>query len=107
MGDDHGWMYSGWDKEGNYTDEWIDKTKSFLDCAFSLSKIVQCSCSRCHNTRCLEDTTTISIHFCNNGFMPGYKVWKFHGESGTKVIAEEEHYYDVGVDRMDMMLEAI
>jgi hypothetical protein len=39
--------------------------------------------------------------------MPGYKVWKFHGESGTKVIAEEEHYYDAGVDRMDMMLEAI
>jgi hypothetical protein len=27
-------MYNDWDKEGNYTDEWMDKTRSFLDCAF-------------------------------------------------------------------------
>jgi hypothetical protein len=24
-------MYSGWNKEGNYTDEWMDKTTAFLD----------------------------------------------------------------------------
>jgi ferredoxin-like protein FixX len=27
-------MYNDWDKEGNYTYEWMDKTRSFLDCAF-------------------------------------------------------------------------
>jgi hypothetical protein len=32
---------------------------------------------------------------------------KFHGESGTRVIAEEELDYDAGVDRMDEMLEAM
>jgi nitrogenase molybdenum-iron protein alpha/beta subunit len=39
--------------------------------------------------------------------MPGYKMWKFHGESCTRVIAEEEQDYDVRVDRMDEMLEGI
>jgi hypothetical protein len=38
----------------------------------------------------------------------GYEVWTFHGESGTRVIVENEHDCDVGdVDRMDEMLEAI
>jgi hypothetical protein len=107
MGEDRNWMYSGWDKEGNSIDEWMDKTTSFLDRAFSLSKIVWCLCISCQNMRCLEDKTTISIHLCMNGFMPGYEVWKFHDESGTRVIAEDEHDYDAGVDRMDEMLGAI
>jgi hypothetical protein len=107
LGEDRSWMYSGWNKVGNYTDEWMDKTTAFLDHVFSLSKIVRCPCSICQNTRCLEDKTTIAIHLCKNGFVPGYEVWKFHGESGTRVIAEDEHDYDAGVDRMDEMLEAI
>jgi hypothetical protein len=45
---------------------------------------------------------------CKNGFVPGYEVWIFHDESGTRVIAEDEHDCDVGdVDRMDEMLKAI
>jgi hypothetical protein len=67
-------MYSGWDKDENYTDGWMDKTTTFLDGAFLLSKIVRCPCSRCQNTRCLEDKTNIVIHLCKNGFMPGYEV---------------------------------
>jgi hypothetical protein len=40
--------------------------------------------------------------------MLGYEMWIFHGESGTRVIAEDEHDYDVGdIDRMDEMLRAI
>jgi hypothetical protein len=85
----------------------MDKTTTFLDRVFLLSKIVRCPCSICQNTRCLEDKTTIAIHLCKNGFVPGYEVWKFHGESGTRVIAEDEHDYDAGVDRMNEMLEAI
>jgi hypothetical protein len=34
-------------------------------------------------------------------------VWKFHDKSGTRVITEDEHDCDVGVHRMDDMLEAI
>jgi hypothetical protein len=56
----------------------------------------------------LEDKTTIAIHLCKNDFMLGYEVWKFHGESGTRVVAEDEHDCDTGdIDRMDEMLEAI
>jgi hypothetical protein len=55
----------------------------------------------------LEEKTIVAIHLCNNGFVPGYEVWKFHGESGTRVIAEDEHDYDAGVDMIDEMLEAI
>jgi hypothetical protein len=58
--------------------------------------------------RCLEDKTTIAIHLCKNGFMPGYEVWKFHGELGTRVIAEDEHDCDAeDIDRMEEMLKAI
>jgi hypothetical protein len=38
----------------------------------------------------------------------GYEVWTFHDESGSRVIAEDEHDCDMGdIDRMDEMLEAI
>jgi hypothetical protein len=40
--------------------------------------------------------------------MLGYVVWTFHGESGTRVIAKDEHDCDVrDIDRMGEMLEAI
>jgi hypothetical protein len=100
-------MYSGSEKEGNYIDEWMGKTTTFLDCAFLLSKIVWWPSSRCQNTRCLEENTTIGIHLCNNGFVPDYEVWNFHSESGTRVIVEDEQDCDAGVDRMDEMPEAI
>jgi hypothetical protein len=107
MDEDRSWMYSGWDNEGNYIDEWMEKTTNFFDRAFSLPNIVRCLCSRCQNMRWLEDKTTITIHLCKNGFMSDCEVWKFHGETGTKVITEDEQYYDAGVDRMSEMLEAI
>jgi hypothetical protein len=40
--------------------------------------------------------------------VPDYEVRTFHGESGTRVVAEDEHDCDVGdVYMMDEMLEAI
>jgi hypothetical protein len=56
----------------------------------------------------LEEKRTIAILLCKNGFVLGYEVWTFHGESGTRVVAEDEHDCDVGnIDRMDEMFEAI
>jgi hypothetical protein len=101
-------MYSSWDKGGDYTDEWMDNATTFLDRAFSQTQIVRCPCSRCQNSRCLVDKRAIVIHLCKNGFVPGYEVWIFHDESGTRVIVEDEHDCGMGdVDRMDEMLEAI
>jgi hypothetical protein len=86
----------------------MDKATISLDRAFSRSKIVWCLYSRCQNSRCLEDKRTIVIHLYKNGFIPGYEVWTFHDELGTRVIAEDKHDCDVGdVDRMDEILEAI
>jgi hypothetical protein len=108
MAEDHSWMYSGWDKRRNYTNEWIDKATTVLDRAFSRSKIVRCPCRRCQNSRCLGDKRTIAIRLYKNGFIPGYDVWTFHGKSSSRVVAEDEHDCDVGdVNRMDEMLEAI
>ena len=39
MGEDRSWMYNGWDKSGAHSDKWVTKTMTFLDRAFSLSKI--------------------------------------------------------------------
>jgi hypothetical protein len=59
-------------------------------------------------SRCLEDKTIIIIHLWKNGFVPGYEVWIFHGESGTRVVVEDEHDCDVGnINRMDEMLKAV
>jgi hypothetical protein len=108
MAEDCSWMYTGWDKGRNYTDEWMDMTTTFLDHAFSRTQIVRCPCSRCQNLRRLEDKRTIAIHLCENGFVLGYEVWSFHGESGTRVVAEDQYDCDVGDDdRMDEMLEDI
>jgi hypothetical protein len=69
---------------------------------------VRCPCSRCQNSKCLEGKSTIAIHLCKNGFVPGYEVWTFHGKSGTRVIAEDEPDCNVGnINRTDEMLEAI
>jgi ferredoxin-like protein FixX len=108
MAEDRSWIYSGWDKGGNYTDEWMDKATTFLDRAFSRTQIVRCPCRRCQNSKCLKDKRTIAIHLCKNGFVLGYEVWTFHSESSTGVVAEDEHDCDVGdIDWMDEMLEAI
>jgi hypothetical protein len=108
MIEDRSWMYSDWNKRGSYADEWIDKTTAFLDHAFSQTRIVRRPCSVCQNLRCLEDKKIIAIHLCKNGFVSRYEVWTFHGESGTRVVAEDKHDCDIGnVDRMDEMLEAI
>jgi hypothetical protein len=38
----------------------------------------------------------------------GYEVWTFHGESGIRVVAEDEHDCDMGgIDRMNEILKAI
>ena len=91
MGEDHSWMYNGWDKSGAHLDEWVTKTMTFLGRAFSLSKInkVWCPCSKCQNMRCF-DKNKVALDLCRNGFVPHYEVWVHHDESVTQAIEEEE-----------------
>jgi hypothetical protein len=32
----YGWLYGGWKKSGAHTTEWRNRTKEFIDCAFSV-----------------------------------------------------------------------
>jgi hypothetical protein len=81
MSEDRGWMYSGRKKGGGHTNEWVNKTKKFVNRAFSLvnNRGVKCPCSKCKNSVC-EDRRTLSLHLYMIGFMPGYEVWVHHGE---------------------------
>jgi hypothetical protein len=90
MGEDHSWMYNGWDMGGNYTDEWMEKATIFWTVlSRTWTEIVRCPCIKCQNSKCLEDKRTIVLHLCMNGFVPCYEVWTFYDESGTRVVAED------------------
>jgi hypothetical protein len=106
----HGWMYSGWKKSGAHTTKLMNKTRDFIDRAFSgrLDEGVKCPCSSCINDLC-EDKRTLTIHLCKFGFMPGYDVWMHHGETihqKTTYVVEDEDDRS-GDDRMYKMLDAI
>jgi hypothetical protein len=106
----HGWIYSGWKKSGAHTSEWMNKTREFIDHAFSgrLDESVKCPCSRCRNALC-EDKRTLIIHLCKFGFMRGYDLWMYHGETIHQRIASvaEDEDDRSGDDRMDEMLDVI
>jgi hypothetical protein len=46
MDEDREWLDNGWSRNGRHSDEWVAKTKDFIDCAFSLSltNTVRCPC---------------------------------------------------------------
>jgi hypothetical protein len=77
--------------QGAHLDEWVIKTMTFVDCAFSLSMInkVWCPCSRCQNMKCLY-MIIVFMHLYQHGFMSHYELWRFLGESATQTIEEEE-----------------
>jgi hypothetical protein len=108
MDEDHWWMYGGWKKGGGHTKEWINKTKEFIDYAFSLpnNRGMKCPCSKCRNSVC-EDKRTLSLHLCKVSFMPAYEVWVHHNElvrQAALVVEDDDSTRD---DRMDEMLDAI
>ena len=51
--DDRVWIYTGWNRRGDVTSDWIEKTEAFLNQAFSKlkgGKNTWCPYSRCGNT---------------------------------------------------------
>jgi hypothetical protein len=80
MGDDHRWMYDGWNKSGVHSKEWWDKTKDFIERAFPLlsTSKIRSTCYKCENVRCFEKLI-VTKHLCQNGFVPNYETWVFHG----------------------------
>jgi hypothetical protein len=108
MGDDRRWMCDGWKRNGEHTDEWLDKTSDFIKRVFSLvtTKKIRCPCVKCQNVRCFYKVI-LTKHLVKNGFTRDYETWVFHSEKYTAVAAEESANDWAGANRMDEMLEAI
>jgi hypothetical protein len=75
MTEDSVWMYSGWSRNGHYSDEWVAKTIDFVDRAFSLSLTGTVRCPfRWHKNIIFLNKERFSIDLCQFGFMPRYEV---------------------------------
>jgi hypothetical protein len=100
-------MYGDWKKGGAHMREGINKTREFIDRAFSLPNNhgVKCPCSRCRNVVC-EDKRMLTLHLCKVGFMLGYEVCMHHGESvhQTASVAVEEDIGGVMIGWMRCLL---
>jgi hypothetical protein len=109
MIEDRAWMYNGWSRNGRrHYDEWVAKTKDFMDHAFSLSlsSTVRCPCRR-HENNIFLNKERVSLDLCHFGFMPGHEVWEHHGEVVLKPNVEEKENNDwVGGDAMHKMLDS-
>ncbi|WVZ51578.1 hypothetical protein U9M48_002711 [Paspalum notatum var. saurae] len=108
MGDDHRWMYDGWDKSGGkaHSAEWRSKTQAFTDHAFSLTthNRVRCPCNK-HNNGHFRNKEELAKDLVNFGFTPEYETWNFHREKETRVQTEGEADDDSAGVEMDEMLE--
>jgi hypothetical protein len=75
MSDDPRWMYDAWKKSGVYTDEWWDKTKDFIECAFALASTekIRCQGVKCQSTRYF-DNVTLTKYLVQNEFISNYET---------------------------------
>jgi hypothetical protein len=72
MAKDHAWMYNGWSRNGRHSDDWIAKTKDFMDHVFSLSltSTFRCPCRR-HENSIFLNKERVSLDLCQFGFTRG------------------------------------
>ena len=106
--DDREWMYIGWSRRGDQSDEWIEKTDAFLDRAFAKARgayTTWCPCSSCANRR-RQTKEFIGKHLYKNGFMVDYTRWTYHGEADRirdEVMRQHIQDYDADVGVGDML----
>jgi hypothetical protein len=109
MTEDRAWMYNCWSRNGRHSDEWVAKTKDFVDHVFSLSLTgtVKCPCRR-HENSIYLNKERVSLDLYQFGFMPEYEVWEHHGEVVPNQNVEEEENNDwAGDDAMHEMLDSL
>ena len=101
------WVYDGFKSQGDYTEEWAEKAKQFVDRAFDIPTkppVVWCPCSKCENRK-TQNKDTMSLHLIKSGFKRSYKVWTYHGEKAKKRARknmrqiQQRGEYDTGFDR--------
>jgi hypothetical protein len=102
-------MYTGHLSRGQVTDEWINKTKSFLERVFGeaakgASRIFY-PCSKCANRK-RQTKKVMGEHLCLNGFTAGYTQWVFHGEADRmreEVVRQRVEDYDADAGVAEML----
>jgi hypothetical protein len=95
IAEDRACMYNGWTRNGHHSDDWVPKTKYFVDDVFSLSLTgtVRCPCRRDENSIFLNKER-VSLNLCQFGFMLRYEVWEHHGEVVPNLNVEDEENND-------------
>jgi hypothetical protein len=108
MADDRAWMYNGWSRNRRHSDEWVAKTKDFVDhVSLLLTGTVRCPCRR-HENNIFLNKESVSLDLCRFGFMPGYEMWEYHGEVVTNWNVEDAENNDwAGDDAMHEMLDSL
>ncbi|XP_011073575.1 uncharacterized protein LOC105158490 [Sesamum indicum] len=86
MNIDRSWMWRRLDDNGFLLDEFVTRVdQDFLNFAFNNPPFlnngqIKCPCSKCGNTRFLNQSDA-HLHIVKNGFTRGYNIWYAHGES--------------------------
>jgi hypothetical protein len=103
--DDRQWMYTGYQKRGQYTNEWIEKANDFMTKAFANGRRhAWCPCRKCKN-KAMKTYEEMSKDLVNNGFVENYTRWTMHGErhrAREEVVRQriEEFDSEAGVAEM-------
>jgi hypothetical protein len=59
------WMYNDWSRNGRHSDEWVAKTKDFVDRAFSMSLTGTVRCPyRRHENSIFLNKERVSLDLC-------------------------------------------
>jgi hypothetical protein len=66
MAEDRKWMYNGWSRNGRHSDDWVAKTKDFVDHVFflSLTGTIRCPCRR-HENNIFLNMERVSLDLCH------------------------------------------
>ena len=75
--DDRAWIYTGWNRGGDVTADWIEKTEAFLNQAFSKLK----GGKKTLGVPVVDVETRIDRHIFNHGFTRDYIRWTYHVEA--------------------------
>ncbi|XP_066396736.1 uncharacterized protein [Miscanthus floridulus] len=103
--DDRQWMYTGYQKRGQYTNEWIEKANDFMTKAFANGRRhAWCPCRKCKN-KAMKTYEEMGKDLVNNGFVENYTRWTMHGErhrAREEVVRQriEEFDSEAGVAEM-------
>jgi hypothetical protein len=109
MAKDRAWMYNSWSGNGRHSDDWVAKTKDFVDHVFSLSLTDTVRCTyRQHENNIFFNKERVRLYLYKFGFMFGYEVWEHLGEVVPNPNVEEEENNDWACgDAMHEMLDSL